>query len=245
MEYVIAIPTYMRYTVKTLIYLERESVPLEFITLFVADEIEYEKYIIAYPAYRVVIGVLGIGPQRNFITAHYPEGTYIVSMDDDIRNLHHMSGEPFCQWIQTCLTHMRDTNIGLLGISPTTNIYWRSISKAPLFQSGRYLCVGVFHIYRNRHNITLDFLFIEDYERSIKYLLEDGLVVRYNGVVMAHTNWACGGLKSARTAEAYCYNVNSLVARYPDHLYITMKNIPALSKTELLPNIRIKKGKPF
>lgn len=245
MEFVIAIPTYMRYAVKTLVYLERESVPLELITLFVADEIERDKYAVAYPAYRIVVGVIGIGPQRNFITAYYPEGTYIVSMDDDIRNLHHMTGESFCHWIQTCLAHMRDENVGLLGVSPTTNIYWRSISKAPLFQSGRYLCVGVFHIYRNRHNIApLEYSFIEDYERSIKYLLEDGRVVRYNGVVMAHTNWASGGLKSARTADAYCANVNALVARYPDEIYITMKNIPALSKTELLPNIRMLKRKP-
>ena len=87
MEFVIAIPTYMRYAVKTLVYLERESVPLELITLFVADEIERDKYAVAYPAYRIVVGVIGIGPQRNFITAYYPEGTYIVSMDDDIRSM--------------------------------------------------------------------------------------------------------------------------------------------------------------
>jgi hypothetical protein len=243
MNYVIAIPTYKRYGIKTLEYLNRQSVPVGLITIFVANESEYKLYYEQWGStYAIVIGVIGIGPQRNFITSFYPEGTYIVSMDDDIRDLYHMKGVGFNVWIQECLSYMVFSNIGLLGLNPTSNVYWRSISKAPTFQSGRYLAVGVFHIYRIKSCIPpLEFNFIEDYERSIKYLRLDGAVGRYNGVVLKHTNWTNGGLKEARTKDAYCKAVTEFASLYSNDVYLTMKRIPALSKTELLPNVRIRR----
>ena len=243
MEYVIAIPTYKRYCIKTLEYLKREQVPAELITIFVADQLEYDSYYARWGTeYKIVIGVLGIGPQRNFITSYYPLETYVVSMDDDILKLHHMQGVGFNVWIQECLQWMQTNNIGLLGLNPTSNVYWRAISKAPTFQSGRYLCVGVFHIYRIYPFIEpLTFNFIEDYERSIKYLHEYGAVGRYNGVVLKHTGWTNGGLKEARTKDAYCEAVNLFASQYSEDVYITMKYIPSLSKLEMLPNIRIRK----
>jgi len=243
MEYVIAIPTYMRYGIKTLEYLTRESVPHRLITIFVANTDEYELYYAKWGTlYSIVIGVIGIGPQRNFITAYYPEGTYVVSIDDDVRDLHHMQGIGFNVWIQDCLHWMVISGIGLLGLNPTTNVYWRTLSKAPLFQSGRYLAIGVFHIYCIKSCIPpLDFSFVEDYERSIKYLRLDGAVGRYNGVVLKHTGWANGGLKTARTIDAYVGAVNAFASLYHFDIYLTMKRIPALSKIGLLPNIRIKR----
>lgn len=243
MEYVIAIPSYMRYGIKTLEYLTRENVPPHLITIFVANIDEYDLYFAKWGStYRIVVGVLGIGPQRNFITSFYPEGTYVVSMDDDIRDLHHMQDVGFNVWIQECLHWMQTSGIGLLGLNPTTNVYWRTLSKAPTFQSGRYLAVGVFHIYRiNSHIPPLDFSFVEDYERSIKYLRTDGAVGRYNGVVLKHTGWTKGGLKTTRTLDAYVKSVTTLASLYCFDIYLTMKRIPALSKDVLLPNIRIRK----
>lgn len=243
MEYIIAIPTYKRYGIKTLEYLKREQVPAELITIFVADQLEYDSYYARWGAeYKIVIGVIGIGPQRNFITSYYPVGTYVVSMDDDIRDLYNMKGVGFNVWIQECLQWMHDSKIGLLGINPTTNVFWRACSKAPTFQSGRYLSIGVFHIYRIDPFIEpLTFNFIEDYERSIKYLHEYGAVGRYNGVVLKHTGWTNGGLKEARTKDAYCEAVNLFASQYSEDVYITMKYIPSLSKLEMLPNIRILK----
>jgi hypothetical protein len=242
MNYVIAIPTYKRYGIKTLEYLNRQSVPVGLITIFVANESEYDLYYEQWGStYAIVIGVIGIGPQRNFITSFYPEGTYIVSMDDDMV-LHHMQGVGFNVWIQECLHWMQTNGIGLLGLNPTSNVYWRTLSNAPTFQSGRYLAVGVFHIYRIKLCIPpLDFNFVEDYERSIKYLRLDGAVGRYNGVVLKHTGWSNGGLKEARTKDAYCLAVSEFASLYSKDIYLTMKRIPALSKTELLPNVRIRR----
>lgn len=243
MEYVIAIPSYQRPILKTLAYLENECVSSDLITIFVANADEYDLYFARWGAtHRIVVGVLGIGPQRNFITSFYPEGTYVVSMDDDVLDLHHMQGVGFNVWIQECLSWMQTNSIGLLGLNPTTNIYWRSISKAPTFQSGRYLCVGVFHIYRiNSHIPPLEFDFVEDYERSIKYLRTDNAVGRYNGVVLKHTGWASGGLKTARTLGAYVASVTEFASLYSNDVYLNTKLIPALSNDTLLPNVRIRK----
>ena len=35
----------------------------------------------------IIIGVLGLKNQRNFISEYYPEGKHIVEMDDDIREI--------------------------------------------------------------------------------------------------------------------------------------------------------------
>jgi len=243
MEYVIAIPTYQRPMLKTMAYLTRECVPPELITIFVANSDEYDIYYAKWGStYRIIIGVLGIGPQRNFITSFYPHGTYIVSIDDDVRDLFHMQGVPFLVWIQECLSYMVASGIGLLGLNPTSNVYWRELSKAPTFQCGRYLCVGVFHIYKTDVRIPpLEFNFIEDYERSILYLHLDGAVGRYNGVVLKHTSWAVGGLKTARTLGAYVAAVNAFATLYSNDVYLTTKCIPSLSKDTLLPNVRIRK----
>ena len=242
MEYVIAIPTYKRYNIKTLEYLNRESVSPSLITIFVADSTEYDLYYAKWGSiYRIVIGVIGIGPQRNFITSFYPKGTYVVSMDDDIRDLYSMKDVRFVSWIQDCLSYMSASGIGLLGLNPTSNVYWRTLSKAPTFQSGRYLCVGVFHIYRiNSHIPPLEFSFIEDYERSIHYLRTDGAVGRYNGVVLKHTGWSAGGLKEARTKDAYCKAVTEFASLYSNDVYLNNKLIRSLSAEEL-PNVRIKR----
>lgn len=153
-----------------------------------------------------------------------------------------MQGVGFNVWIQECLQWMQTNGIGLLGLNPTTNVYWRELSKAPAFQSGRYLCVGVFHIYRiNSHIPPLDFNFVEDYERSILYLRLNNAVGRFNGVVLKHTGWASGGLKTARTLGAYVAAVTEFANLYSNDVYLTTKCIPALSKDILLPNVRIKK----
>jgi len=243
MEYVIAIPTYKRYAIKTLEYIKREQIPAELVTIFVADEIEYGMYHALWgDQYKIVIGVLGIGPQRNFITQHYEEGTYVVSMDDDIRDLISLKGVGFTTWIQECLEYMELKKIGLLGISPTTNLYWMQERKGEHLKCGRYLCVGVFQLYKVRKEYKLKLNYTEDYERSILYLKQDGAVGRYEGVCLKTTYWSCGGCNaSGRDIEEYLKGVNNLITMFPDELHIVMKRITQLSKTELLPNIRIRK----
>ncbi|ATW62693.1 hypothetical protein SCBWM1_gp9 [Synechococcus phage S-CBWM1] len=88
-NYQIAIPTYGRpegVKKHTLSYLERTDVPKDRIFLFVANEEEQEKYAEVNQAYadRIVVGVKGLCPQRQFISDYFPKGTPVLSMDDDV-----------------------------------------------------------------------------------------------------------------------------------------------------------------
>jgi len=245
--YRIAIPTYKRSScVHTLNYLKKENVPIDLITLFVADKEEYDLYFAKCPEYKIVIGMLGIANQRNFITEYFHEGEYVISIDDDIRDIISLSSLSFMEWVLDCISYMKTNNVELLGVNPTTNLHWAKARKGDYFKMGRYLCVGVFHIYVVRKQFKLTTNYIEDYERSMMYLKKDRAVARYNGVCIQTTYWTKGGCSaSGRTKEAYCENVKKLVDLYPDELHITMKKVLALSKTELMPNIRIRTKKLY
>lgn len=240
MALVIAIPSYKRHlNLKTLAYLKKEQIPIEFITIFVANETELELYKAEYPKYTFVVGEIGIKNQRNFISKYYDDGIFVISMDDDIIDLVSFTNKPFLIWAKECIKYMEDHNLGLLGINPTTNLYWVQNSKAPEFQKGRYLSVGVFHIYKNYKDENLTINCIEDYERSIISLRKYGSVARYNGVGLKTKYWAAGGLRDERTIELYKSQVYKFFEIYPTEVKITMKKISQLSKIELLPNIVI------
>jgi len=88
-DYEIAIPTYKRpeairkFTLK---YLESTNVPRERVTLFVSSDDEKAKYEESNPGYKVVVarGANSLGAKRKFISLYYPEGTPVVSFDDDV-----------------------------------------------------------------------------------------------------------------------------------------------------------------
>jgi hypothetical protein len=243
--YSIAIPTYKRSSrMHTLNYLKKENVPLDLITVFVADKEEYDLYFAKYPEYKIVIGVLGICNQRNFITEYFHEGEYVISIDDDVRDIISLEGLPFMEWVLKCISYMEANKVELLGVNPTTNLFWAKERKGDYFKIGRYLCVGVFHIYVVRKQVKLTTNYGEDYQRSMEYLKKDGAVARYNGVCIQTTYWVKGGCSaSGRTKETYCDQVKDLLELYPNDLYTTMKKITSLSKTELLPNIKIRNKK--
>jgi len=90
-DYVIAIPTYARVkalTTKTLPTLDRLGAKRENIYIFVANEEEEAKYREAVsPDYKIIVGVKGITRQRKFYHQYFPEGTKIVSFDDDVEDI--------------------------------------------------------------------------------------------------------------------------------------------------------------
>lgn len=89
LDYNIVIPSYGRpegVKKNTLAYLEKTNVPKDNIFIFVADEIEADRYAEENPSYEehIVIGVKGLCPQRHFISEFFPEGTRLLTMDDDV-----------------------------------------------------------------------------------------------------------------------------------------------------------------
>ena len=94
MEYSIAIPSYKRSKTiqdKTLKVFEQHKIDPAKVTVFVADDQEFEIYSDALKDHEygsnIVIGVPTIGAQRNFIERYYPEGTRLMMFDDDVQEV--------------------------------------------------------------------------------------------------------------------------------------------------------------
>lgn len=235
----IVIPTYDRSkNFKTIAYLKTAGVPDEYITIFLANEEEKQKYTseIGENKYNWVVGVLGICNQRNFITDYFPEDTWIVSMDDDIANIVHKDNKPFLDWVQDCLDYCEENNLGLMTVSPSSNpFFFAQKNKTISFKKGKYLAVGVFHIYKNHKDIKMDIDCLEDYDRSLMYLKRYGENGRYLDIFLKTRYWGKGGLTTLRTKEYYISQVNKLLDKYPNDLKITMKLIPQMDKVNKVP----------
>jgi len=89
-DYIIVIPSYNRpelIQIKTLALLNRHNINPNLINIFVANKDQYDLYQSKIPKFlynELVIGVIGLKNQRNFIIDYYPEGKHIVQMDDDL-----------------------------------------------------------------------------------------------------------------------------------------------------------------
>ena len=92
-NYVIAIPSYNRsdsIQTKTLTVLQQNNIEPSLIHIFVANKEQYDIYLQAIPKHlygTLVIGILGLKNQRNYINDYYTEGTHIVELDDDITSI--------------------------------------------------------------------------------------------------------------------------------------------------------------
>lgn len=187
MSYVIVIPSYQRASLlndKTLLTLHRHGIPKELIHVFVVQE-ELEQYTKTLnPSFyhQLIVGVLGITQQRQFMEDYFPEGQYIVSMDDDIDDidLSLTSFTTLDQFVTQAFQVCIQQSAYLWGVYPVYNPFFRRRD----IECGLQFIVGVFYGVINRRGITpsLESKCKEDVERSILYYLKDGNVVRFGRV---------------------------------------------------------------
>jgi hypothetical protein len=92
-DYVIAIPTFKRSLLivkNTLNVLKNRNIDKNRIHLFVANIQEESEYLKNVPKNlygKLIVGVIGLKNQRNFITKYFPENKLIVEMDDDVKEV--------------------------------------------------------------------------------------------------------------------------------------------------------------
>ena len=187
MSYIIVIPSYQRAGLlndRTLLALHRHGIPKELIHVFVVEE-ELEKYTQTLnPSFyhQLIVGVRGLIPQRTFMEDYFPEGQYIVSMDDDIDDID-LSLTSFTtldlfltQAFQVCI----QKSAYIWGVYPVYNPFFRRRD----IECGLQFIVGAFYGIINRHGITpsLESACKDDVERSILYYLKDGNVVHFGKV---------------------------------------------------------------
>ena len=65
------------------------------VSLFIPNDLPEEEHAIYSAALgtewpNIIVGQLTLWKQRNFITKHFPEGTHIVSMDDDVDGIYQL-----------------------------------------------------------------------------------------------------------------------------------------------------------
>jgi len=210
--YIIVIPSYNRadiIKVKTLALLHRHNISKHKINIFVANQLEYDIYYENIPAYlynKIIIGVIGLKNQRNYIMNYYPEGMHIVQMDDDLDSIvelvelvdsvnktqmpiqTHTQRQPIQKniipitnlnkFILNAFKICNNKNIYLWGVYPLANPYFMSHTTTTDLR----FIVGPFWGVINRHNKDLNLTIDEkeNSERTLQHWVIDNAVLRFN-----------------------------------------------------------------
>lgn len=217
MNYIIVIPTYKRHTIisgekGTLYFLKQNNIPKEKIILFVADEEEKELYdtFVNKDLYSgtIVVGKKGILNQRHFIMDYFPEGQYIISIDDDIQDmlvkndkkLRRVEPKELNYMIENSYILMKETNANLWGINMITNPLWmqdKISTNLTVIVAGFYGFIN----HHNRKNI-IDNDAREDVERSILFFDKDNVIIKYlNITIKTRMRETEGGIQALMTSE--------------------------------------------
>ena len=223
------IPTYNRIgNVKTLDLLKKNNIPIKQIYLFVIDE-EYENYKLEYTEYKIIIGKKGLVNQRQFISNYFRVGAKIVSMDDDltafrifkeIEGVKTLTDTNLKEFI--CLGFRECINVGSYIFSCYSNDnYTRDMVDSITYD----LCflIGHFFGYINRHSIDLQIEYEqkEDYIRSLKYFLKDGILTRFNNYCFITKTYKTNGGMNTDTnkrIEESNKTVELILETYPNYL---------------------------
>jgi hypothetical protein len=198
--------------------------PAEKITIFVANEEEAMDYYKAVPRAmygRLVVGVIGLMAQRNFITNYYPEDAIIIQMDDDVKKID--SPVPFLTLIETAVERLNTRKGGLWGVLPNDDK--RRYKDSTTTHLTHIL--GSFFVYRNHRDILITVTEKEDYERSILYFKRYGEVYRYRGAGVSTTyNQGTGGLQREGRAAEMEAHILLLTQRHPGFVVRKDKQLP-------------------
>jgi hypothetical protein len=210
----IVIPSYNRPEVlraKTFRFLQSVDYPLEKIFIFVASQEEYIKYkteFLELPHYNIIVGVLGLINQRNFISDFLNDEEIYISMDDDITGIK-CPFKNFNQILELGLQAIHRRETGIFGIRPNDNgLCLKDTTTTHLSH-----IVGAFYIIRNHQELRVR-MYLEDYERTILYFLRYRQILRYNGAGIA-TKYIGSSAGAEGAALRQENGVREIVARYP------------------------------
>jgi len=224
-NYVIAIPTYNRVEEvinKSLQTLKESGILRNRIYLFVANKQQYNLYEENVPKElygKIVIGKKGITNQRIFISNYFPEGQYVISMDDDVEQFEILRGDKLVKltnindFFNEAYKIMKEEKLFIWGIYPVRNPFfmYKEITTDLRFIIG----VTFGFIVRHDKQLTMSIKSEtkEDYEQTILYYLKDGGILRFNNITVKTKFNAPGGLGTDR------YERNKSAAEYLEKKY--------------------------
>ena len=251
---------------KTLTMLKKHNIGSQKIYIFVANEkqaVEYKHVIPKNFYHKIVIGELGLKNQRNFITKYFPINTNIVQMDDDITDIKQLdfansklskktkkphkyyqtkSIENLNQFIKHSFIQCKSKDIFLWGVFPVNNPYFMNTNTTTDL---RFIVGPFFGIINRKYKDRKDLLTTidekEDVERSIKYYIKDGGILRFNYISIETKYYRNpGGMQSEmknRKVEAL-KSAQYLNKTYPQYTTLYLK------KKSGFPEVKLKdKGK--
>ena len=248
-DYKIAIPSYKRPETikkKTLKVLESYNIDPSRITIFVADESEYEAYKFSLkdtPYQNIVVGVPTIGAQRNFIERWYPEGTKLMMFDDDIEEVQkkiseqklgridNLEEEVIIKGFEEC----EKVGAKTFGIYAASNAYFM---KDRVYTKLCYIIASMFGVIVEHHD---DLIRVtnhgEDYEYSIRQYVRNGAVVRFdNYTVKSNYYKEDGGLQTIRTKEYVHESIKKIAEMYPDLCTMYIRETTGMAELRLKDN---------
>lgn len=197
-DYIVAIPSYKRADVcrdKTLVMLKHNRIPASKIFVYVANKEEYDEYvkILDKSSYnKLVVGIKGLVPQRQFIMSKWGQGKHIVFFDDDVAKVDltlspMFKGHSLDHFFKSAFDECKKHKSYIWGVYPVFNPFFRK-GRDEISTCLNYI-VGAFYGIINRPTLNDIKLTItkengqkEDVERTLKYFIHDGIVLRFNRI---------------------------------------------------------------
>lgn len=197
MSYVVCIPSYKRAQLcneKTLSTLKKNKISKDKIYVYVADKEEYELYkkTLDPDLYgKLVVGKKGLVPQRQFIMDQWPEAKHIVFFDDDVQSIDlsmsTFKNKSLNDFFNHAFDECKKYKSFIWGVYPVFNPFFRK-GRSEVTTAQNYI-VGAFYGIINRPKLKSIQLTLtkengqkEDVERTIKYFIQDGVVLRFNKI---------------------------------------------------------------
>jgi len=259
MSYVVCIPSYKRAQLcndKTLAMLKNNGIPSTNIYVYVANKEEYDEYlpIVDKKLYnKLVIGKKGLVPQRQFIMSQWPNNKHIVFFDDDVESVDLKLSPLFKSrsldyFFKYAFDECGRQKSFIWGVYAVFNPFFRGARKE-ISTELNYI-VGAFYGIVNRPKLRAIELEItkengqkEDVERTLKYYINDGIVVRFNKVGFTTKYYGKeGGLGTFENRLKPMLDAsNRLLKKYPEYGRIKMrKNGMAEFVLNKRPNLTVK-----
>jgi len=230
MNFRIAIPSCSRAETllnKTIKYLSTTNIDFKNVDVFLsrADELkEYTEKLKDYPVNIIVANNNSINAQRNFMVDYYPVGQFVMGIDDDIMSLESKMNDKKTfpvtdlvglgeQAFALCTEHKLD----LWGINASFNPFFM---KTTISFNLKFV-IACFYGWVNRHEdkayvLNERYHTKEDYERTIKYYMKDGGIIRFNYLAPKTKIYTeKGGIQEYRTPDSEQLSADYMLKKYP------------------------------
>jgi hypothetical protein len=237
MRWIVAVPSYKRPDVlqkKTLTTLHDGKVPADRVYVFVANkeqEAEYKASLDHSYYNKIVVGIVGLAAQRQFISDYFPKDELILFMDDDITKLIHRVNDKKAVTI-TDLVPMIDRGFETMK-KEGAHIWGVYAAANPFYMSAGYttklrFLIGAFYGIINTKKPAYKLKYgdnQEDKERTLRYWVEDKKLVRFNDVAPKTVIYAPGGMTAdvpdriKRTKEG----TEKIIKEFPEYVRQTYK----------------------